>query len=393
MSRGCPICGSTHKTYVYEQKFTQLSSGTLFAGYQVVTCAGCGCGYADDIPEQSVFDEYYATMSKYESNHAGGQASSSAKAMFKDIAESISPFITKDATILDIGCATGALLNEFKTTGFPNVVGIDPSAACVKTAQELYCITAHQGTLSNITEIGEFDLVSMNAVLEHVRDLYPALEQVKKLVKLGGLLWVEVPNVTSFSYCVSAPYQQFSVEHINYFSSRSLANLLGQFSFKPVKTWRVARKIEGVTEPSLGILFRLESEPMIMVRDVETRPALVEYIRVSRDVEEEVAGRIDEVVARGEEIVVWGVGTHTQHLLATSSLSKANIIAFVDRNARYQDKTLRGIPIVAPEAVKMLGRAVMVSSRTYQEEIAEQIKELGPNVEIIRLYNIQQPNR
>ncbi len=56
-----------------------------------------------------------------------------------------------------------------------------------------------------------------------------------------------------------------------------------------------------------------------------------------------------ELIASQRPLVVWGVGTHTQRLLATGGLAEANIVAFVDSNPNYLGKKLNNIPILAPE--------------------------------------------
>ena len=114
---------------------------------------------------------------------------------------------------------------------------------------------------------------------------------------------------------------------------------------------------------------------------------LVEYIDISSQVEHGVLEKIAQIEQSGKPIIIWGVGTHTQRLLATSRLGKAKIRVFVDSNKRYYDKMMNGIPIIAPELLFDMDEPILISSRLYQEEIADQIRQKFnlPN-EIIRLY-------
>ena len=98
---------------------------------------------------------------------------------------------------------------------------------------------------------------------------------------------------------------------------------------------------------------------------------------------------IDAVVDGGRPILVWGVGTHTSRLMATSRLADADIVAFIESNSRYHGKTLHGRPILAPEALKHHDEPVLISSRVFEKEIAEQIRQdLGCSNELILLYNV-----
>ena len=99
--------------------------------------------------------------------------------------------------------------------------------------------------------------------------------------------------------------------------------------------------------------------------------------------------RIAAIAVSGRPIIVWGVGTHTTRLMATSALADANIVAFIESNARYHGKSLLGRPIWAPAALHERTEPVLVSSRVFQQEIATQVREgLGCANELILLYDV-----
>ena len=64
--RACPVCGGGNSKLLFEQHFEQLSGAQLLDGYSIVVCRDCGVAFADRIPEQAVFDDYYREFSKYE---------------------------------------------------------------------------------------------------------------------------------------------------------------------------------------------------------------------------------------------------------------------------------------------------------------------------------------
>jgi hypothetical protein len=75
--------------------------------------------------------------------------------------------------------------------------------------------------------------------------------------------------------------------------------------------------------------------------------------------------------------------------MATSRLPQADIVAFIESNARYHGKTLHGRPILAPDALRGHHEPVLISSRVFENEIAEQIRhDLGCPNELILLYNV-----
>src|SRR5205085_3901333 len=79
-----------------------------------------------------------------------------------------------------------------------------------------------------------FDVVIMVGVLEHLRDLDGAFDDLRALLAPDGIVYIEVPDVTAFADWSNAPYQDFSTEHINFFSPISLSNLMLRHGFEPV---------------------------------------------------------------------------------------------------------------------------------------------------------------
>ena len=114
-----------------------------------------------------------------------------------------------------------------------------------------------------------------------------------------------------------------------------------------------SQSTNGTFDPALCSVFR-KSDGKIpaVVKDEVTEPRLLDYIRRSQALGDTVSTAVQRVVDSGEPIVVWGVGTHTQRLLATGGLTKACIKAFVDSNPRYQGKQINGIPIISPAELK-----------------------------------------
>lgn len=389
----CPICGSERKKMLFQQRFSTISDVSIIDGYSVVVCKDCGFGFANNIPEQAVFDAYYREMSKYEYQHRGGQESEDDLARFQAISDIIKQFLhNTQARILEVGCATGRLLSLLKESGYCNVLGLDPAPVCAEVAQRLYGIRVLTSTLSDVSAVKRpFDFLILVGVIEHIRNLVPALAKIRNILSAEGLMFVEVPDITQFARWPDAPFQQFSTEHVNFFSATSLANLMQLSGFVQVFCQQDTRKqSHGTMMPVVSAIFR-KGNPRSMspVRDVETEQGLVEYICQSQQVDGHIRQTIDNIVVSDRPIIVWGVGTHTLRLLATSRLKEANICVFVDSNPKYQGKQLNGIPIIAPTNLKDRSEPILISSRVFQQDIKRQIQdELKCNNELILLYQV-----
>jgi len=396
-ARACPICGSADRRVVFRQEFAAVDQATPVTGYDVAVCERCGGSYADGIPDQAAFDRYYRDMSKYEYAQRGGAESDYDSRRLALIAGIVAPVIreraSSEARILDVGCASGRLLANIRELGFPHVIGLDPSPACAATASRLYGIDVRTMTLGEIARTGEpFDVVIMVGVLEHLRDLDSAFDHLRAILPPGGLLYVEVPDVTAFADWPNAPYQDFSTEHINFFSPVSLSNLMLRHGFARVFLERNHREQSYRTVMSnVSAVYRKEDVPAqpAMAFDRDSAAGLERYLAQCATDDARLRAAIDAVVDAGRPILVWGVGTHTSRLMATSRLAEADIVAFIESNSRYQGKTLHGRPILAPEALKQHHEPVLISSRVFQNEIAEQIRgDLGCPNELVLLYNV-----
>jgi len=127
-------------------------------------------------------------------------------------------------------------------------------------------------------------------------------------------------------------------------------------------------------EPAIAALFSFSGKINERVLDTETGPALLEYLASSRLLESRILDTISGFVKSQVPLAVWGAGTHTLRLMETSPLPKANIVAFLDSNPRYQGKSIRGIPILAPGNFTRADASILISSHVAEQEIKEQIQ-------------------
>lgn len=376
--RRCSVCGGGHSDMLYRRQFARISNG-LLDGYDVVACSDCGFCFADDLPPQAAFDAYYERQSKYEHNDRSGKQSEFDTRRRPFTVGIISKWLPdRNATVLDIGCANGDLLAEMRKQGYHNVRGVDPSPSCARNAKDLYGIDVVTAPISRIPDgIGRFDLVILASVLEHILDFKGTLARLRKLLKPGGCVFVEVPDMTRCSLMKDAAFQEFSLEHINYFSPISLANLWTQHGFQTVDIRQTEiDQIPGLTLYEIKAIFRLTDPdaPRNISPDTQTRAELERYIRSAQAKLDHIETVIDELADSQRPIIVWGVGTLTQSLLATTRLKGANIQAFVDSNNRYASQKLHGIPILPVSTLVTRSEPILVASQQFQTEIVQQIQ-------------------
>jgi SAM-dependent methyltransferase len=388
MNRLCPVCGGTPRTLLFRQSFEQFAGAGLIRGYDVVICGDCGAGFADGIPPQSAFDDYYRDLSKYEGPDLQAEQPP-VEQRFRDIAALIAPYIPRlDSRVLEIGCATGGLLKALQDLGYQNLLGSDPSPACVRQALEFYGIPGFAATVFSVpTPDRPYDFLILTGVMEHIPDLDRAVQQFRRLLGKGGRVFLEVPDASRYEARLDAPFQEFSVEHINFFSKVSLVNLMQVRGFRAVAAGHSVRPLHEVSCPCTYGVFENGYEPAAFEPDTITEPGLRAYIDGCKSEDDRIRTAIQNATHPGEKMIVWGVGTHTLRLLAAGGLDIERIALFVDSNPKYQQQRLRGVPIVAPDELQTRQEPILISSRSSQQAIRNQIRaSLGLKNRLILLY-------
>jgi 2-polyprenyl-3-methyl-5-hydroxy-6-metoxy-1,4-benzoquinol methylase len=146
------------------------------------------------------------------------------------------PRAFKGARLLDIGFGDGRFLDDAKTLGW-EVVGIDTDPEVVKKAS-LRGLEVYAGGVDVLAgEDGSFDIITISHVIEHVHEPRSVLRSCYRLLKPGGRLWLETPNINSLG---RSRFQQNwrgleSPRHLTIFSHQSLRKVLESVGFSNIQ--------------------------------------------------------------------------------------------------------------------------------------------------------------
>jgi len=379
--RPCPSCLGTECVALHEQRFILPEQHPLTSGYTVVSCEHCGLVYADIGASQEQFDEFYELSSKYEDAQTGtgGGLTSWDQNRLRDTAEEIARHIPRGARILDLGCANGGLLDELGKTGFAQLTGLDPSAACVATTRALG-FPCRQGFFTRLpSDFDTFDCVVLSHVMEHVLEVREAMHVLATIVPAGGYVYIEVPDASRYHQFLVAPFQDFNTEHINHFSEASLDNLFHQFGFKRTAGGQknIASSSDSLT-PAVWAVYRATGcASMPVVKDRALREALEIYITDSRGLMGEIDRHLTVSLTDSDSVIVWGTGQLTMKLLCETVLAKHAIRVFVDSNPINQGKIIQGVRVISPRQLQNsnLGEPIVIGSLLHGREIIAGIRD------------------
>jgi SAM-dependent methyltransferase len=375
----CCICGGGEFDLLHTQRF--LLPGDDRLQYDVSLCRRCGFAWARNIPSPEEYERYYSQNRKYAYEGSDNADPSLEKThgdafrMVDGYLASLSPPPATVRSVLDVGCSTGSLLSFFHRAGYENILGLDPSPVSRDLAVRLYGVPVEIGSLYSFQPKTPFDVVILSSVLEHLPDLDDALSAMRRLIRPGGVVFIQVPDADSFGADDREPFLEFSIEHINYFNARSLESLLGRFGFRPLEIRQELLRFNDVSYPALSSLWANDGAPRPWSGEVSDPVALRAYVAQSRERLDLLSRRIQSMSETQERVVVWGVGSLTARLLADGNLASLNIVRFVDSNTSHHGKRLNGVEIRSPETLRGERQTVFVSTFVYGSAIRRILEE------------------
>lgn len=373
MKRNCEICGSKKLDFIYKQKFI-LENNELFS-YDVVACKHCGFTFASNPPSTKKSENFYKKNIKYVYQHEQGSLPEDVKKLHQESFKMIDSYLKHNdhkfnkstIKILDVGCATGYLLSVFKKNQYKNLLGIDPSAECSITAKKLYNIKVLSLIFSEYKTKEKFDLIILTSVMEHLSEIKNNLLKASSLLKKNGLMFICVPDGDNFGKILREPFLEFSLEHINYFTRRSLNNLFLKCGLENIKfSLFVLDKYGGY---ALNSLWKKSKQKNNIIYDKVGKRKIISYVKKSSKKLVSINNKIKKLVKSKQKIVIWGVGSLTSRLLATTDLKKTNIQFFVDSNSSLQGKTINNLSVKPPNILKNKKITIFVSTYIYGNEI------------------------
>ena len=389
--RSCTACGGSDAAVCHHQEFVVPNGYPLPAAYDVLICRRCGFSYADPQASQQDYDYFYSDWSKYadaESSTGRGLSKYDAERL-RTTASDIARVLPRPASILDVGCATGGLLEALRVEGFTSVAGLDPSPRCVSACRESG-LRAHVGSLGSAPSgLPRFDCIVLSHVLEHIFDVPAFFEAVRRLLAPGGHVYLETPDASRYAEHLSAPFQEFNTEHINHFSPRTLKNTALRFGFSTVLVGQKLLQTSADTQyPAIWGMFRdlgLAARDSDLIADPDLPNQIAAYIRDSAVMMDRMGFHLEAALKGHKTVILWGAGQLAMKLLAFSCLKRHALRAIVDNNPVLRGKTLGGSPVVAPADIAGSPEPIVITTLLHATEIEAQIRQMGLRNTVIQL--------
>ncbi len=153
--------------------------------------------------------------------------------------------LKKNAKIMEAGCGIGQWVFWIAEQGF-SVVGIDIAPGAILTANNyakknnIKNVDFVQGDIRNLKiEDNHFDFIFSFGVLEHFHKPEIILDEFKRVLKVGGKMFISVPNQYSthtFTRFISKIIGRWDLGYERSYSQKSLNKLLKKSKLKVLRS-------------------------------------------------------------------------------------------------------------------------------------------------------------
>ncbi len=235
----CNLCGSDSYNTIRPARradYTDVdpmafhSSSDEILQDPLVKCTVCGLQYVTPrVKPDIVLRGYSGVEDKTFISQAGARERTFKRCL--NIVQSV--WKKKPGRILDVGTAGGSFLEVAKDAGW-EVFGCEPNKWLCKWCLENYGIHLSQGTLFDANfDTEAFDIVTLWDVLEHTADPSANLTECARLLKPGGLLVVNVPDIGTWLPKIMGSKWVFLVSvHYFYYTKQTIRATLEKSGFR-----------------------------------------------------------------------------------------------------------------------------------------------------------------
>ncbi len=194
----CPVCNSGDISHYLRCSDHFLSRDE----FDLYKCSSCGFIFTQDHPDEKNSGKYYES-DEYASHNdnkgiSGILYNASRKIMFRKKLRLIRKVAgLNNGRLLDIGSGSGHFLAGMNNAGW-DTSGIEINEKARKQSASKFGLEVLEPHLISTLKQESFDCITLWHVLEHFHDPFTYTNEIKRLLKPGGVCIVALPNCSSY---------------------------------------------------------------------------------------------------------------------------------------------------------------------------------------------------
>jgi len=297
--------------------------------------------------------------------------------------------------VLDIGASRGGFIRwvSERAKNKVEMTAIEPDDRIADDYKDIKNAKLHLARFEDVELSDEvFDMVYCSHTLEHVDSASSAIQKMWRIMKTGGLCFLEVPNIDVL--CDRESVEEFFIDkHIFHFSHVLLTEYLKQSGFEIVYS--------SVGEDPYNIAYILKKTSNVpqLQEFVPKEPGLsschrtliedyIAQLKSNREKLKKVAEKLHAFMER-QKVVFWGASRVFDALVRYGELKTEKIFCLVDRYLWKILPEVHGKKVERPEALKLLAPdVVIILARSSDEQIFQEVQSFGVRRRIVKFRDL-----
>lgn len=261
--------------------------------------------------------------------------------------------------LLDVGCGNGSFLKAFNND-YTNweMTGLeldDKNKSIVESIKGVKKL--HVGEVDTLDE--KYDLIVLIHALEHITEPVEILQILKKKLKPGGFLFIEVPDLNT------SPFDLLIADHCTHFTLNTLSNVILKAGFN------IVNKVADFVPKELSLLASVNNIDEIKESPTDTTSESIALKNI-----ELMNSLLTKAKECKENIGIFGTSISATWLATTLG---EKVSFFVDEDINRIGGKHLGKDILAPNKVKENSTIIMPLRSDIAEHISKRLIENGLN--------------
>ncbi|HUX20438.1 MAG TPA: class I SAM-dependent methyltransferase [Spirochaetia bacterium] len=206
-----------------------------------VRCTECGLVYQNPQPvREELLGRYDDAYFNYEIENETGFFELMKLGLADIHFQEIESTLGDTRSFLDVGCATGMLIEWAKSRGWREK-GVEVCSPAAEYGRNERGVDIFAGVLEEARfEDASLDVVHCSHLIEHLNDPHGFVQEAKRILAPGGYFIITTPNIDGLqSRLFRADWRSLIADHLYLFSASTLERLLRKQGFEILrrKTW------------------------------------------------------------------------------------------------------------------------------------------------------------